>query len=89
VGAEVRARLKWKPPSENSIDFKLVLRFPATSSREPDLEQKPIFVLHVWTGGEGLAAKYEPWDILHVEDAEWEKCDLFYLVRAHPLMPRI
>jgi len=62
--------LKWKPPSENSIDFKLVLRFPplAGSPTEPDLHAKPIFALHAWNGGEA----YEPWDTMHVDDDEWE-----------------
>ena len=65
-------RLKWKPPSENSIDFKLVLRFPplAGSPTQPDLHAKPIFALHVWGGGEA----YEPWDTMHVDDDEWERC---------------
>jgi len=68
--------LKWKPPSENSIDFKLVLRFPPMpgSSKQPDLHAKPIFALHVWCGGEGAKANYEPWDIMHVNDEEWERC---------------
>ena len=68
-------RLKWKPPSENSIDFKLVLRFPPLpgSSNQPDLHAKPIFALHVWCGGEGAKATYEPWDTMHVTDEEWER----------------
>ncbi|KAF8275056.1 mRNA capping enzyme [Lactarius quietus] len=66
--------LKWKPPSENSVDFKLVLRFPplAGSPNQPDLHAKPIFALHVWGGGEGAKATYEPWDTMHVNDDEWE-----------------
>ncbi|KAI0281354.1 mRNA capping enzyme [Russula aff. rugulosa BPL654] len=69
-----RNLLKWKPPSENSIDFKLVLRFPPLpgSSNQPDLHAKPIFALHVWCGGEGTKATYEPWDTMHVIDEEWE-----------------
>lgn len=68
-------RLKWKPPSENSIDFKLILRFPPVPgpSNQPDLHAKPIFALHVWCGGEGTKATYEPWDIMHVSDEEWER----------------
>jgi mRNA guanylyltransferase len=68
-------RLKWKPPSENSIDFKLVLRFPSLpgSPNKPDLQAKPIFALHVWCGGEGAKANYEPWDTMHVSDDEWER----------------
>ena len=69
-------RLKWKPPSENSIDFKLVLRFPslAGSPAQPDLHAKPIFGLYVWGGGEGAKAIYNPWDTMHVDDDEWERC---------------
>ncbi|KAI9509344.1 mRNA capping enzyme [Russula earlei] len=67
-------RLKWKPPSENSIDFRLVLRFPPLSGSptQPDLHAKPVFALHVWCGGEGANAKYEHWDTMHVSDDEWE-----------------
>ena len=68
-----RHRLKWKPPSENSIDFKLVLRFPPakTSGKrlEPDFHARPIFALQVWAGG----ANYEPYDTMHVTDEEWEQ----------------
>ncbi|KAI0273590.1 mRNA capping enzyme [Gloeopeniophorella convolvens] len=66
--------LKWKPPSENSIDFKLVLRFPSLPGqpRQADLHAKPVFALHVWCGGDGNRANYEPWDTMHVTDEEWE-----------------
>lgn len=67
----IRARLKWKPPSENSVDFKLVLRFPPLPNNpsEPDLQAKPIFALHVWCG----ERSYELYDVMHVEDDEWDK----------------
>ncbi|KAH8106803.1 mRNA capping enzyme [Cristinia sonorae] len=63
--------LKWKPPSENSIDFKLVLRFPPSPKKasEPDYYAKPIFELHTWTG----KSNYEFFDVMHVKDDEWEK----------------
>ncbi|TFY57978.1 hypothetical protein EVJ58_g6686 [Rhodofomes roseus] len=72
--------LKWKPPSENSIDFKLVLRFPPLSIRspDPDFHAKPVFELHVYCGDErGLpnergTPRYEFYDVMHVEDEEWE-----------------
>ena len=62
--------VKWKPPSENSIDFKLVLRFPpcAFDPDKPDFHAKPVFLLHVWCGGPA----YELYDEMYVEDDEWE-----------------
>ena len=68
-------RLKWKPPSENSIDFKLVLRFPPSrhDPTRPDFHAKPLFLLHVWCGGEGANAKYEDYDDMYVENEEWEE----------------
>ncbi|KAM5534049.1 hypothetical protein V8D89_012230 [Ganoderma adspersum] len=67
--------LKWKPPSENSIDFKLVLRFVPTPGkpREPDLQTKPIFELHVWCGDDRGVPRYEFYDVMHVADDEWER----------------
>ena len=67
--------LKWKPPSENSIDFKLVLRFPPASSRSPDPDffAKPVFELHVYCGDEQRVPRYEFYDVMHVEDDEWER----------------
>ncbi|KAH7100520.1 hypothetical protein BKA62DRAFT_582224, partial [Auriculariales sp. MPI-PUGE-AT-0066] len=48
--------LKWKPPNENSIDFKIELRFlPAQSGANaggPDMRAKPLFLLHTWRGGQ-------------------------------------
>ncbi|KAJ3509294.1 hypothetical protein NLJ89_g5292 [Agrocybe chaxingu] len=63
--------LKWKPPSENSIDFKLVLRFPPSrfNPHEPDWHAKPLFLLHVWCGD----SKYEQYDDMYVDDDEWEE----------------
>jgi mRNA guanylyltransferase len=76
--------LKWKPPSENSIDFRLELRFPplASSPAQPDLRAKPQFVLNVWLGKERGGARddkgkqrevYEFFDVMGVDDAEWTK----------------
>jgi mRNA guanylyltransferase len=66
------SRLKWKPPSENSIDFKLELRFPPLAGRpeEPDYTAKPLFQLQVWAGGKS----YEHFDTMIVDDAQWERC---------------
>jgi mRNA guanylyltransferase len=67
------ASLKWKPPSENSIDFKLELRFPSASApHEPDMTAKPAFVLNTWLGGD----RYEFFDTMDVSDDEWERCVL-------------
>ncbi|OCF40157.1 mRNA guanylyltransferase [Kwoniella heveanensis CBS 569] len=63
--------LKWKPPSENSIDFKLELRFPPSphNPSEPDYYAKPEFLLHTWLGGD----QHEFYDHMGMEDDEWEK----------------
>ncbi|KAF8635501.1 hypothetical protein AX17_003891 [Amanita inopinata Kibby_2008] len=70
--------LKWKPPSENSIDFKLVLRFPPLKDnpQKPDFYAKPFFLLYVWCGDERGVPKYEEYDTMYVDDAEWEKMKL-------------
>ncbi|KAK2466698.1 hypothetical protein APHAL10511_000956 [Amanita phalloides] len=70
--------LKWKPPSENSVDFKLILRFPPLKDNltKPDFCAKPFFLLYVWCGNERGKPKYEEYDSLHVEDEEWEKMKL-------------
>ncbi|KAF8634090.1 hypothetical protein AX15_001092 [Amanita polypyramis BW_CC] len=66
--------LKWKPPSENSIDFKLVLRFPPlkVNPKMPDFCAKPFFLLYVWCGDDQGKPKYEEYDTMYVEDEEWE-----------------
>lgn len=72
--------IKWKPPSENSIDFKLVLRFPPSRSQPsiPDFQAKPFFALHVYCGEERGVPRYEPYDEMYVEDEEWERCVISY-----------
>ena len=62
--------LKWKPPSENSVDFRLELRFPPSKANPETLDYyaKPVFVLLVWTGGN----KYDYFDTMRVTDEEWE-----------------
>lgn len=67
--------LKWKPPSENSVDFKLTLRFPPSKSNPsmPDFCAKPFFGLHVYCGEERGQPVYEPYDKLYVKDDEWRE----------------
>lgn len=71
--------LKWKPADENTIDFKLRLRFPpraGSSSNEADLYAKPFFQLDMYTGRNAAAADrsgYEYFDYADMSDAEWEK----------------
>ncbi|KZV84266.1 mRNA capping enzyme [Exidia glandulosa HHB12029] len=61
--------LKWKPPSENSIDFKLEVRFPPdqNGSRDADSRAVPLCVLLVWCGG----SVYEYFDVLELDEDEW------------------
>ncbi|KAF7294804.1 mRNA-capping enzyme subunit alpha [Mycena indigotica] len=63
--------LKWKPPSENSVDFKLILRFPPSRDDPsvPDFCAKPVFLLQAWCGGD----RYEQYDSMYVDDEEWER----------------
>lgn len=66
-------RLKWKPPSENSIDFKLQLRFPPSrhDPSEPDYTAKPAFLLYAWQGNK-RSDDYEFFDYMDVPDDEWD-----------------
>ncbi|SGY16529.1 BQ5605_C012g06896 [Microbotryum silenes-dioicae] len=63
--------LKWKPPSENSIDFVLQLKFPARkdNDHEPDYTAKPIFMLLMNHGHEGSFY----FDTMSVDDDTWER----------------
>ncbi|WVN85172.1 uncharacterized protein L203_100317 [Cryptococcus depauperatus CBS 7841] len=62
--------LKWKPPSENTIDFKLELRFPPLlNADEPDYHAKPEFLLCAWQGRDD----YEFFDFMYMSDEEWQK----------------
>lgn len=69
-------RLKWKPPSENSIDFLLQLKFPPSEDipSEVDWAAKPVFMLMMNCGREGISF----FDTMEVEDDEWEEW-----VRSH------
>lgn len=74
--------MKWKPPSENTVDFKLVLRFPpmegAGREDQPDMMAKPEFLLFTWLGkgrgrGGGGGPEEEFYDRMAVTDEEWER----------------
>jgi mRNA guanylyltransferase len=73
--------LKWKPPSENSIDFKLELRFPPQRGKpsDPDFFAKPTFMLKEWKGGSGNNANYEFFDVMEIGDAQWDKYVLSHI----------
>ena len=63
--------IKWKPPSENSIDFKLELRFPCTTrnENEADLSAKPVFLLMENCGDRQGHVFF---DTMEVDDDDWE-----------------
>ncbi|CAO1637322.1 unnamed protein product [Sympodiomycopsis kandeliae] len=65
--------IKWKPPHENSIDFKLKLLFPpdprVENGRVPDLKAKPFFLLEEFMGNN----RYEKFDWAWVDDDQWQK----------------
>lgn len=69
--------IKWKPPAENTIDFKLQLRFPpkraAASKFEPDLQVKPEFLLYAWMGDRQRDGDEQFYDRMVVLDEEWEE----------------
>lgn len=67
--------IKWKPPAENTIDFKLQLRFPPLrASDAPDLEAKPEFLLYAWMGDNRQRDGDEQfYDRMVVLDEEWEE----------------
>ena len=50
--------LKWKPSNENSIDFKMILRFE--NPLDPDYSKIPIIDLYVWKGGEDKSFAANP-----------------------------
>ncbi|KAI9783613.1 MAG: Dcp1p-Dcp2p decapping enzyme complex alpha subunit [Peltula sp. TS41687] len=71
--------LKWKPETENSVDFRLTLDFPLREPDEideadgitdpwPDWDAHPTFVLSV-SYGDGV---YRPYATMHVTTPEWE-----------------
>ncbi|KAI8385005.1 mRNA-capping enzyme subunit alpha [Radiomyces spectabilis] len=62
--------IKWKPANENSVDFKVHLRFPGSSLPGVlDYNAKPRIDLYVWQGGQD----YKLFDQLGITDQEWRK----------------
>ena len=61
--------LKWKPPEENTVDFRLILgEFPVVEGEE-DWDACPEMSLWV---NHGDRKRYQQFATLHVEAAEWE-----------------
>lgn len=65
--------LKWKPPQENTIDFKIQLKFPPDlkadpSANTPDWKAKPMFELLQHVHGD----QHEFYDWLDMDDEEWD-----------------
>jgi len=66
--------LKWKRPQENTIDFKIQLKFPPDlkvdlGANTPDWKAKPTFELLQHVHGD----EHEYYDWLDMEDEEWDK----------------
>ncbi|TIC01789.1 hypothetical protein E3Q18_00469 [Wallemia mellicola] len=61
--------IKWKNPSENSIDFKIILRFPPKEDNKElnNFSKKPICELHQWEGGKS----YSWFDTWRISGEEW------------------
>lgn len=70
--------LKWKPPIENTVDFRLRLgEFPKeldaeTGETYEDFDGKPTFELLVFHEQRGDRVDYRKFAELHLEDQEWE-----------------
>lgn len=93
LAAPVVRSLKWKPPSENSVDFKLQLRFPPDldkdpSGRLPDLYAKPLFLLLIFKGSRG-PEEYEFFDFMDVTDEEWEEWVSVYFTPYFSMWPSL
>lgn len=71
--------LKWKPPEENTVDFRMRLEFPllepdsgdeadGVSAPYPDYDAIPVFHLFVMVS----AGEYRPFGEMYVSPDEWE-----------------
>jgi mRNA guanylyltransferase len=75
----INDRLKWKPDDENSIDFRLNLEFPPSTTINPhqittqtpfeNLPAATTFRLSIWKGEHG----YAPWGDMYVPVDDWQK----------------
>lgn len=67
--------LKWKPADENSVDFKLHLRFKSTPDGHEDYEAIPDFGLFAYHGEDRRqkGEDYRFYAELHVDGTEWER----------------
>ncbi|KAK5174617.1 Dcp1p-Dcp2p decapping enzyme complex alpha subunit [Saxophila tyrrhenica] len=67
--------LKWKPPHENTIDFRLVLgAFPMERDEEGEYEDWDAMPdMELWVNhGDGQGKGYRFFDVLTVREAEWD-----------------
>jgi mRNA guanylyltransferase len=72
--------LKWKPPSENTIDFRMRLEFPLV---EPDSEDEADGVMAPYPDYDAMPTchlfvmhrsnDYRPFGTMHLEPSEWEE----------------
>lgn len=70
--------LKWKPPSENTVDFLLHIEWPLFVPGPDDPDQSTLLDYHAWPEQFSLYIhhgrdEYEPVGELHVEPQEWEQ----------------
>lgn len=78
IGTDERI-LKWKPPSENSIDFRLRLDFPLV---DPDSEDEAGGIVEPYPDYDAMPTchiftmyrdnEYRPFGTMHLDEAEWK-----------------
>lgn len=84
--------LKWKPEHENTIDFRMHLRFPQSEADPSDPDQSPFpdynalpeINLSVF-GGDDKRSSVTPWGSMYLEPQEWDRMK----AREEPLDERI
>lgn len=61
--------LKWKPSSENSVDFKMILKFDNDNDiNKINFDKMPVLELYVWKGGEDKSFISNPHSIYSNKD---------------------